>query len=159
MMARKAQSIDREGMNRFLELVDEALNEEDEIYTAKDMVHDCFDALQQIIKSKGYDRAIKLFADSNIQISPGTLRNYMSTESDRRKNEATSKSKKKKTKVAKKVSVSSEINEQSLINELQGTTLIDDSEVNIDEGLDEKLDENKVKIPTRLNRNEPELAY
>ena len=158
-MARKAQSIDRDGMNRFLELVDEALNEEAEIYTAKDMVHKSFDDLQQIIKSQGYDRAIQVFADLDIKISPGTLRNYMSAEADRRKNEAASKSKKKKTKVAKKGSVSSEINEQSLIHELQASDSIDEPEVNISNELDDRLDADKVKIPSRVNRNEPELAY
>lgn len=158
-MARKAQSIDKEGMNRFLELVDEALNEEDDIYTAKDMVHKSFDALQQIIKSKGYDRAIQVFAESDIKISPGTLRNYMSLEADRRKSEAASKSKKKKTKVAKKVSVSSEIDEQSLINELQPSDSTDEPEVNLGAGLDEELDADKMSIPSRINRSELEVAY
>lgn len=158
-MARKAQSINREGMNRFLELVDETLNEENEIYTAKDIVHECFDELQQIIKTKGYDRAIKLFADSEIQISRGTLRNYMSLEADRRKNEVASKSRKKKSKVQKKVSSSSELDEQSLIDNLKNNSPIDEPDVSVDVELDEELDADEVSIPSRINRSEPELAY
>ena len=98
-MPRKAKRIGKENVIKFSKLIESALNEESEGYSAKELVHQMYDDLKQIIHLFGYERATQIFEEVGLSISKGTLQNYMSAESESRKSKQKSKQKGRRLKL------------------------------------------------------------
>ena len=100
---------------KFSRLIESALNEESEECSAKELVHQKYDELKQIIHRFGYERATQIFEESGLSISKGTLQNYMSVESESRKSKQKSKQKGRALKLVNKAE-KEELNHEEKLN-------------------------------------------